>query len=480
MIKTVTIHSADYNNDNLLKLLPERVGMVLWGMHQHGVSVFLSAMAGMIVMVGVVGNSTPAHALLEVDITEGHTNPLTFSIPSFVVNNATNYGAEKRIGRDISRIISSDLAGTGLFRQVDPAAFIGNSPNINLRPSFPDWRVINVQALILGRVVSETASTMRVEIRLWDVFTGQELAGIQYQTEKDNWRRVAHLVADEIYQRITGEAGYFDTRIVYVAETGPKDDRIKILTVMDQDGFNPQPLTDGRLLVITPRFSPVDQELVYMAYGPNGPRVYLLDVATGHQEIVGDFPGMTFAPRFMPDGEHVVMSVEDDGSSDIYIMDLETRRANRLTAGRSINTAPSPSPDGKFIAFESDRGGGQQIYVMGVDGSNPRRISFGEGSYGTPVWSPRGDLIAFTKRSKGQFLVGVMEVDGTGERILAKGYHNEGPSWSPNGRVLIFFRETRGENGGPELWTVDVTGQNLRQLPAPTFASDPSWSPPAP
>jgi len=300
---------------------------------------------------------------------------------------------------------------------------------------------------------------------------------LQFFTTPDNWRRVSHIIADAIYTRLTGEGGYFDTRVVYVAESGPKNRRIKRLAIMDQDGHNPRMLTNGADLVLTPRFSPSNQEITYLSYYGNRPRVYLLDIETGQQEVVGDFPGMTFAPRFSPDGNKIAMSLQRGGNSDIYEMDLRSRVTKRLTNTAAIDTAPSYAPDGKQLTFESDRGGSQQIYVMQADGSNPKRISYGDGRYATPIWSPRGDLIAFTKMYKGRFLIGVMRPDGSGERILTEGYHNEGPTWSPNGRVLTFFRETRGEQGGPSLWSVDVTGYNERPVYTPTFGSDPAWSP---
>jgi TolB protein len=306
------------------------------------------------------------------------------------------------------------------------------------------------------------------------------MTGQQFFTTPDNWRRVAHIIADAIYERLTGEKGYFDTRIVFVDETGPKDNRVKRLAIMDQDGANVRYLTRGNDLVLTPRFSPSNQEITYMSYGGNEqPRVYLLNIETGQRDLVGDFPGMTFAPRFAPDGQRVVMSLQQEGNANIFVMDLRSRRTTRLTDSASIDTSPSYSPDGSQVVFESDRGGSQQLYIMGADGSNPQRVTFGEGgaTYSTPVWSPRGDLIAFTKRSGGNFAIGVIKPDGTGERILTESFHNEGPTWAPNGRVLMFFRDTPGANGGPQLWTIDLSGYNEYRIPTAAFASDPAWSP---
>jgi TolB protein len=337
--------------------------------------------------------------------------------------------------------------------------------------------VPNAQALVMGRVTREGDGRLRTEFRLWDVFSGEQLIGQQFFTSPENWRRVAHIIADAIYTRLTGEKGYFDTRIVYISETGAKDKRVKRLAIMDQDGANSRILTDGRSLVLTPRFSPTRQEITYMSYEGGNPRVYLLQIETGQREVVGNFPGMTFSPRFSPDGQKIIMSLQQGGNSNIYTMDLRSRATMRLTDTPAIDTAPSFSPDGNRIAFESDRGGRQQLYVMNSDGSNQQRISFGPGSYSTPVWSPRGDIIAFTKQYGGKFAIGVMNVDGSGERILTEGFHNEGPTWAPNGRVLMFFREAQGANGGPNLYSIDLTGYNERRIPVEGFGSDPAWSP---
>ena len=328
-----------------------------------------------------------------------------------------------------------------------------------------------------GKITVQENGDIRVEFRLWDVFAEAHMLGRALQTEPGNWRRVAHIVADAIYKRITGEEGYFDSQIVYVAESGPKSDRTKRLAIMDQDGANHRYLTDGSSTVVTPRFSPTRKEIAYLDFFNQTPRVYLFNLETGRREVLGPFEGMTFAPRFSHDGNSVIMTLERDGNSEIYEMDLRTRRPKRITNNPAIDTAPSYAPDGQQIVFESDRGGSQQLYVMNADGSNPHRISFGDGRYGTPVWSPRGDLIAFTKQHRGQFYIGVMRPDGTGERLLAQGYHNEGPTWSPNGRVLMFFREQKGESTRPRIYSVDLTGYNLREVVTPGDASDPAWSP---
>lgn len=409
----------------------------------------------------------PARAVVEVNINKGNVDPLPIALTDFLSGD--------ELGAEITSIIAADLERSGLFAPIDKKAFIEKISNPDVAPRFEDWKVINAQALVTGRVTKQPDGRLKAEYRLWDTFAGQQLAGQQFFTTPENKRRVAHIIADAIYERLTGEKGYFDTRIVFVDKSGSAQKRVKRLAIMDQDGANVRYLSNGRDLVLTPRFSPNRQEITYMSFAGGLPRVYLLQLETGQQELVGNFPGMTIAPRFSPDGQKVVMSLlQDDGSANLYTMDLRSRTTTRLTNSQAIDTSASYSPDGSKIVFASDRGGRQQIYVMGADGSNPQRISFGNGSYSTPVWSPRGDLIAFTKLSGGQFSIGVMKPDGSGERILTSGFHNEGPTWAPNGRVLMFFREVGGKS---HLFTIDLTGRNERQIQTPNSASDPAWSP---
>jgi len=422
-------------------------------------------------------SAAAARAELRIDITRGNIEPMPVAITDF-------YSADAKaaaVGRELTEVISADLERSGLFAPINQRAFIQSNESLLVRPRFSDWRVINAQALVSGSVSYEQDGRLKFEFRLWDVFAETQMTGFAYRTPRNNWRRVAHIIADAVYKRITGEEGYFDSRIVYVAETGPHTKRIKRLAIMDQDGANHKYLTDGSALVLTPRFSPTRQEITYLSYFNDTPRVYLFDINTGRQEMLGAFKGMTFAPRFSPDGNSVVMSYAKDGNSDIWSMDLRTRRARQITRDPSIDTSPSYSPDGRQITFNSDRGGSQQLYVMDADGNNVRRISFGQGRYATPVWSPRGDLIAFTKFHGGRFFTGVMRPDGTGERLLTESFLDEAPTWSPNGRVLIFFRQTRtsssGGGGVTKVYSVDLTGYNLRQVKTPTDASDPAWSP---
>lgn len=416
-----------------------------------------------------IGNILPAHAQLQVDVTGGNFNPIPIAVTDFLAGDD--------MGQKISAVIAADLERSGLFAPIDKASFLERISNPDVQPRFNDWQQIGAQGLATGRVNKEPDGRLRVEFRLWDVFGGKQLEGRQFYTTPQSWRRVAHIIADAIYTKMTGEKGYFDTRIVFVDETGPRNARVKRLAIMDQDGANLTYLSNGRELVLTPRFSPSKQEITYMAYaGNNVPQVYLQQIETGQRELVGTFPNMTIAPRFSPDGQKVIMSLlQDNGSANLYTMDLRSRATTRLTTTTAIDTSASFSPDGSQIVFESDRGGKPQIYVMNADGSNQQRISFGDGSYSTPVWSPRGDYIAFTKQSQGQFSIGVIRPDGQGERLLTSGFHNEGPTWAPNGRVIMFFRQNQGQ--GPKIYTIDITGRNERQLATPNDASDPAWSP---
>ena len=417
-------------------------------------------------------------SMIEIDITEGNREPLPLAITEFFYNN-NEKDVLAEIATNMRSVMSADLERSGLFKSINKEAFIQDNQSMHLRPRFEDWRLIKAQGLITGDLSLE-GEKLKVEFRLWDTLAEKEIEALVLITTQQNWRRVSHMIADKIYERLTGEEGYFDTRIVYVSEEGPKNKRVKKLAIMDQDSFNHRFLTSGKELVLTPRFNPVRQEITYLSYFKNLPRVYLLDIQTGIQEVVGDFPGMTFAPRFSPDGNKIIMSLAREGNSDIYVMDMVTRIVERLTDNPAIDTSPSYSPDGQRITFNSDRGGSQQIYVMDSNGRNQKRISKGTGNYATPVWSPRGDLIAFTKNFQGQYFIGVMRVDGTGERLLTENWYQEAPSWSSNGRVLIFYRETKADDEGKghssSIWSIDLTGFNERKIPTPNDASDPSWS----
>jgi TolB protein len=424
----------------------------------------------------------PAHAELQIDVSGATREPMPIAFPKMIhgsnaIGQLFGVGAYARKIRDV---VMADLDRSGLFRIIDESSYIEDLESIDQKPTFTDWRVLKAEALIQSAITETSDNKLKVEIRLWDVLSGDQLHGQSYTTSKDNWRRIAHIISDAIYERLTGEKGYFDTRIVYVSESGPATKRVKRLAIMDQDGENHRFLTSGATMALTPRFAPNMQKVTYLSFSGSAPRVYIMDVETGKQEILGNFPGMTFAPVFSPDNSKVLLSFASRGNTEIYEMNLRTKRTRQLTKHPAIDTSPSYSPDGSKIVFNSDRGGNQQLYVMDADGSNVQRISFGNGRYATPAWSPRGDYIAFTKMAGGQFYIGVMYPDGSGERLLASGYLVEGPTWSPNGRVLMFFRQDRGtssKNAPVQLYTIDVSGYNERRVITPDEGSDPAWSP---
>lgn len=429
----------------------------------------------LVLLLGLL-TAFPARAELEIDINGAMRDPMPIAIPEMIHEG---FWIGQYAGK-IRSVIVADLERSGLFRVIDENSYIQEFSSMEQEPTFIDWRAINAQALVQSAIKEVDANHLKIEMRLWDVYAESQLKGQSFTTTKDNWRRVAHVIADAIYERLTGEKGYFDTRIVYVSETGPATKRIKRLAIMDQDGENHKFLTSGAAMALTPRFSPNLQKVTYMSYAGGTPKVYILDIETGKQQLIGNFPGMTFAPRFSPDSSKLLLSFAANGRTDIYEMDLKNRTSVQLTKNAGINTSPSYSPDGSQIVFNSDRGGNQQLYVMNADGSDVHRISFGAGRYATPVWSPRGDYIAFTKMANGQFYIGVMYPDGSGERLLASGYLVEGPTWSPNGRVLIYFRQDRGtsrSNAPVKLYSIDLTGFNERLIVTPADASDPAWSP---
>lgn len=434
------------------------------------------AVAGLMLLLiaALIGTTAPAGAQVVIDITEGTVEPQVIAISDFFGSTDQETG----IGDDIATVITDNLERSGLFRAVDQAAFIQTPEALRVAPRYADWRILNAESLVSGNVETQPDGRVRVEFRLFDVIAEDTMLGLAYSTEPENWRRIAHIISDAIFERMTGESGYFDSRIVYISESGPATERVKRLAIMDQDGANHKYLTDGSVLVLTPQFSPSSQEITYLAYTNNQPRVYLFDIDTGRQELLGNFPGMTFAPRFSPDGNRVIFSMVDGGNTDIYTMDLRTKAVTQLTSDPGIDTSPSFSPDGTRIVFESDRGGSQQLYVMNADGSGAQRVSFGSGRYGAPVWSPRGDLIAFTKLESGQFSIGVMRPDGTGERSLVSAYHVEGATWAPNGRAIAYFTEAPSSQGAvARLAAVDLTGTRQWAIPTPINGSDPAWSP---
>ncbi|MDB5473548.1 MAG: tolB [Devosia sp.] len=407
-----------------------------------------------------------ANAQLNITVEGANFRPLPIAIPDFASSDPT-------FGREIAEIVRANLSRSGLFLPLNAAALPVQVGDVNATPDFATWRTVNVDALVMGSV--ERGGTIASSVRVWDTRQGSQVVGQSYNTDPNSSRRVAHIISDAIYAALTGGTGYFDTRVIYTAESGPKANRVRRLAIMDQDGANVQYLTDGNSMALTPRFSPNGDMVTYMNFADGNPQVYLLQLSTGRQQRLASVGAMTFAPRFSPDGGTVAFSVEQGGATNIYTVGIGGGQPTQLTSGAAIDTGPSYSPDGSRIAFESDRGGSPQIYIMGAGGGNPNRISFGQGSYSTPVWSPKGDLIAFTRQSGGQFNIGVMNPDGSGERMLYSSFHAEGPTWAPNGRVIMFFQDPGG-NDGPKLQSIDIWGRNLLTIPTESYASDPGWS----
>jgi TolB protein len=432
-----------------------------------------SVLVGM-AMLGAPGPAAAQDGPLRIEITDGVIEPLPYAVPGFVAETA----AAAELAGQISRVVASDLSGSGLFREIPASAHISSVANFDADVKYADWKAVNAEALITGGVTL-TGNRLTVRFRVYDVFSGKPLGeGLQFSGSPEGWRRIAHKVADTVYSRITGESGYFDSRVVFVSETGPKNERRKRLAVMDYDGANVQYLTNSAAIVLAPRYSPTGDRVLYTSYETGFPQIHVLDVGRVQRQVLSADEGiMSFAPRFAPDGRTVVYSQSQGGNTDIFTMDINTGTRSRLTSAPSIETAPSYSPDGSQIVFESDRSGTQQLYVMSASGGEARRISYGEGRYGTPVWSPRGDMIAFTKQNGGRFHIGVMRNDGSEERLLTASFLDEGPTWSPNGRVIMFTRETQGANGRALLYSVDISGRNLNPVRTPDGASDPTWSP---
>ena len=419
----------------------------------------------------------PANAQLKVDVTRGKVEAFSIGLTRLDTGNPT----EADYARNIIKVVENDLRSSGLFKPQPPENFMGIRTDISIMPKFSAWQAFDVEGALIGRLALDNKGQIVAEFRLWDLISKKQMVGRRLITERENWRQMAHMIADTIYSRITGEEGYFNTRLVYIAETGRADRRVKRLAIMDYDGANHRYLTDGSYLVLTPRFSPNQQMITYLSYENGKPEVFVYNLNSGQKSAIGNFPGMTFAPRFTPEGDHIIMSLARNGNTDIYRMNLRSRQMTRLTNTRAIETSPSYSPDGRKIVFESDRGGNQQLYVMNADGSGPQRITFGSGRYANPVWSPRGDLIAFTRMYRGKFYIGVIRPDGTAERLITQAHHVEGPTWAPNGRVLMYFKEQpvgrRQEQRKVRIYRIDLTGTNETEINTPGDGSDPAWSP---
>ncbi|HEY5721281.1 MAG TPA: Tol-Pal system beta propeller repeat protein TolB [Allosphingosinicella sp.] len=415
---------------------------------------------------------------LEVDIVGGISSPMPIAVPVMPTPQSaeTEAGSTAALGRQVAEVVAGDLRGSGLFRPIGPSGIATVSYDQVRAPDYPVWSGANAQALVQGFVQANGDGNLTVGCYLYDVAAKSELTRQGFVVAPRDWRRAAHKCADLIYSRLSGESPFFDSRIAYIAESGPKNRRTKRLAIMDSDGANHRFLTNGQSIALTPRFSPDYKQIVYLSYEGNRPRIYLYDIGMGRQRLVTESANQTFAPRFSPDGRTILYSMSVNGNTDIYRIPVSGGTPTRLTNAPGIDIGGSFSPDGSKIVFESDRSGTQQIYVMSSDGSGQRRISFGGGRYATPEWSPRGDLIAFT-RIAGNFRIGVMTPEGGGERLLTDSWQDEAPTWSPNGRVIQFFRTSQGRGGRSAIWQVDLTGVNERHIKTTLDGSDPAWGP---
>ncbi len=447
-----------------------------------------------LLLIAFYSVSPPATAALKMTIKQGTIKTINLAIADVDVSSspAGQKIVNDELGKNIASVIDNDLSGSGLFNITTREENSEKLSSFYQKPSFGNWQRLGRQFLVQTSLSTQSAAygpnqQILIRVKLWDVAQKKNLLGengIGLSTNRQNWRRLAHQLSDQLYTRLTGEKGYFDSRIVFIAETGSKGTRTKQLAIMDQDGGNLHTISDGRYLVLTPRFSNNLQKISYLSYEDGVPQVYILNIETGENHLIGAFDGMTFAPRFSPDDKKIIFSYEFDGASNIYVKNLTMSPSDdlgmALTSGKDINTSPCYSPDGSFITFASDRSGTQQIYVMDSNGKNPKRISYGNGEYSTPVWSPRGDYIAFTKQSDNRFYIGIVKPDGSDERLLSQSFLDEGPTWSPNGRVIAFFRQPTADDPDLSLWTVDITGNFLRKIPTPIHGSDPAWSPLSP
>lgn len=425
----------------------------------------------------LAGLTMPAQAQLTVDVENTAGDELTIAVPGLPTPQSTDTaaGTTAELGNKISDVIVNNLRSSGLFKPLGRSQVRGISFAEVTSPQFPYWNGTNASALIQGYVQSNGDGKLTVGCYLYDVALQTELTRQGFVVDPGDWRRAAHKCADSIYSRLTGESPFFDSRIAYIAETGPKDNRRKRLAIMDSDGANHRFITNGQATALTPRFSPDYSKIVYLSFLDGNPRIYVYEIGTGRQKLITQSTNPTFAPRWSPDGKTILYSMAIAGNTDIYKVSAQGGEPQRLTFSPGIDIGGSFSPDGSRIVFESDRSGSQQLYVMSADGGNERRISFGGGRFATPEWSPRGDLIAFTKMA-GNFRVGVMTPSGGGQRLLTNSWQDEAPTWAPNGRIIQFFRTARG-SGKTGIWQVDLTGRNERQLPTPVNGSDPAWGP---
>ncbi len=431
----------------------------------------------LLLVVFIFFGAGAAHAELKVDIIAGAAEPIPIAVQKFEI--AGTVTADD--AATVRAVVENDLKSTGLFRIVSHDAF-PQYVHMNEMPNFKLWMAIKTQVLVQAKLTSESGGRYKLEFYVWDVNGKEQIEAQSLVASKSSLRRLAHIMADAIYERLTGETGYFDTQIVFIAETGPVHRRVKRMAIMDQDGYGLRYLSDEKTFVMSPHFSPNMQTIVFLSYRDDDPMVWTLDLDSGEQRRLGQFGGMNFAPRFSPDGTKIALSLVKNGITHLYEYDMETQKLRQLTFGRSLNTSPSYSPDGKKLAFNSDRSGRQQIHVLDLKTLEEERITYGAGRYATPAWSPDGQFIAFTKMADDTFYIGIMNPRGRNEKILAGGWYMEAPSWAPGSRRLVYY-ETEKDIDDVErishIRSVDITGQNIYEIELPDGVNgvEPTWSP---
>lgn len=417
-----------------------------------------------------------ARAELKVDIIAGASKPIPIAVQKIE--------AEPNLRKDadvIRAVVENDLKTTGLFHIISHDAFPEYVTTEQL-PNFQLWTAIKTQVLVQGKLSETEAGLYKLEFYVWDIDGKEQIEAQSLVASKKSVRRLAHIMADAIYERLTGEYGYFDTQIVFIAESGPVYHRVKRMAIMDQDGHGMRYLSDENVFVMSPHFSPNMQTIVFLSFYNDDPMVWTLDLDTGQQQRLGQFGGMNFAPRFSPDGTRVALSLVKKGITHIYEYNLETKELRQLTFGNSLNTSPSYSPDGKKMAFNSDRSGNQQIYVLDLETGDTERLTYGAGRYATPAWSPDGQFIAFTKIADDTFYIGIMDTRGKNEKILVGGWYMEAPSWAPGSRRLVYYETEKASDDIERIShirSVDITGQNIYEIPLPDNVNgvEPTWSP---
>lgn len=428
-------------------------------------------------VLAVVCFCLPAYAELKVDIVAGAVEPISVAVQKFEVGSH----ASTRDAAMLRDVVDNDLKSTGLFRIVNRNA-LPEFVKMGDMPDFKLWSAVRAQVLVQAKLTRQVDDMYRLEFYVWDVQGGEQIEAQSLVASKKSMRRLAHIMADAIYERLTGEVGYFDTQIVFITETGPMGERVKRMAIMDQDGYNMRYLSDDKTFVMSPSFSPNMHTVVFLSYRDEDPMIWTLDLETGEQRRLGQFGGMNFAPQFSPDGRRIALSLVKRGVTHIYEYDIENKTLRQLTSGGTINTSPSYSPDGKKMAYNSNRSGSQQIHVLDLESGQQERITFGAGRYATPAWSPDGRFIAFTKIADDTFYIGIMSPTGRNEKILAGGWFMEAPSWAPGSRRLVYY-ETEKDDDDIErhshIRTVDIMGQNIYEIKLPdgVHGMEPTWSP---